>query len=98
MIESIPFENLLSERIVSIGKFENHENNEKLLERMFLPPFAEKLEGSEDYNIEYDFESITGFTETNQIILLADQPGMGKSTTFKMLLSKLKDKYLSHGS
>lgn len=98
LIESIPFKDFLDNQIIKIGKVLRKRNFDEYVERKFLPSNSKEIEQKpfEDFDIEYDFNDVLDFNLKFRTILLFDEPGMGKSTSFKILHSRLREKYLSH--
>lgn len=99
-IQKIPFEDFLSNKKVKIGKrlVSRKRNFDEYVERKFLPSNSKVVDQIpfEDFDIEYDYNDALNFNLKFRTILLFDEPGMGKSTSFKILHSRLKEKYLSH--
>lgn len=94
LMKSIPFDDFLSGRMISLGKNLELKNPETLVERKFLTSNSRPIEyASENYDIELDFDGVLAFLGENQTILLTDKPGMGKLTTLEMLQTKLQAKY-----
>lgn len=93
-IESIPFQNLIGNQKILIGKDFNLKSLKNFIERKFLTPNSMKI-NSEDYSIEHDFDEVLNFADDHRTVLISDEPGMGKSTSLKVLQSKLRSKFSS---
>lgn len=79
-VESIPFCDLLGHRLKISEALEFNEID-FFIERNFLCQSE-----------VYDFESLSEHAKAHQIVLISDDPGAGKTTTFKIFAMKLKEK------
>lgn len=96
LIGSFPLNELIADQDISIGHRIEVENPKKLVERKLLPLYSELTEFERQRRgIEYGFEDILALLEDNQTFLLTGLPGMGKSTTMKMLQMKFQEKFSS---
>lgn len=79
--------------MIHIGKVFKSKHAQNLVERTFLLPNSKSLNSfSYDCDIEHDLYGILEIAKEHQIVLLSDEPGMGKSTSFRMLHLKLQQK------
>lgn len=101
LMESIPLRDLIDRRLLQIGGNVMFPNFKEFIERKFLLPNSELVFENfsnrtghfslltEDYDFEYSFSDISFIASQQKTILLSDEPGMGKSTSFKMIQSSL---------
>ncbi|KAG5668788.1 hypothetical protein PVAND_016714 [Polypedilum vanderplanki] len=98
--KEVPLNILLTKGSLKIG--EKIENDTKYyVRRMFIDSTARSNRWDQERNEfvdEYDkpiksFDEITG-TEATKVILLADEPKAGKTSTFKSIATRLKEKFI----
>lgn len=65
------------------------------VERLILPSDAFIIRNikSQTYDVEYSADELAEIADQQKFVLLADEPGMGKTTFFKMMTEKLKKKF-----
>lgn len=98
-IDLFPFKEILSENTVEICKPKPEENASDFVQRKFLTSDSKEntsRKDNEGYDIIHDINDLLHFAEENKTFLLFDEPGMGKSSTFKMIQSELRIKYPFH--
>lgn len=98
-IESIPFKELLDDGNVTVGENLFKDTSKEYVDRTFLSQNSKLIVNQwpyENYDIQHNFNFLSISADKHKTILLFDEPGMGKSTTFKILQSKLKKKYFAH--
>lgn len=81
---------------ISIGKILNFDENKFHFRRKFLPPGSLRFRNTEFFSIEIDLQGLLTTVEKSKSVILSDEPGMGKSTEFKTIARKLKEKLPSH--
>lgn len=90
--------NLLAKDVnIEIGKPVKFDEVEHF-ERKFLPPGSFRLQGSDLFSSEMNLNGFLNTVDHFKIktIILSDEPGMGKSTEFKFLAKKLKQRLPSY--
>lgn len=80
-VDAIPFCQLLGRCLNISEPLEFHEID-FFIERKFL-----------SQNEEFCFESISEHARIHRVVLISDDPGAGKTTAFKSIATKLKDKF-----
>jgi NACHT domain len=93
-IEKIPLDIFLAEQEFEIGKENNFDEVKFHVERNFLTSDANWNDKTSKFEPEpLSSEELFKIAEKVKVILLADEPGNGKSTEMKMIAKKLKRKF-----
>lgn len=92
-IEAIPLKSLLS-RDLRIAELKPMLIIDYFVERRILPTIS-KIANSEAREVEYSMNDIVDMAASSNLILLSDEPGMGKTVELIVLAKKLKSKFLS---
>lgn len=69
---------------------------EYFVERKLLPASVKPVtEVREVYEVEYSMDEVINFAEAQNLILISDEPGMGKTVELQVMAERLKSKFPS---
>lgn len=92
VFNAIPIEDILTNEIITFARETKFGDVSFFVERKFLLQNLDEI-----WNVDADnkltFDEVVTLIKDVKIILLFDEPGAGKSTEFKMIASRLKEKF-----
>lgn len=94
VIQALPLNDMLTGKEIEVGQKVEFTEIEYYVERKFLQPNVKLFNfNKREYEVECSIDDVLNLAEQQKLVVLCDEPGMGKTTEFKTVARKLKAKF-----